>query len=227
MSTDSPLSTLIIDTASDPDFTVIALHGIGADGHQFEGLLPFLSLPRDCRVRFLLPHAPAMPVTCNGGVIMPAWYDIRSLSLTHREVDLASLLRSREAIGALIEAERCRGVPSGRIVLWGYSQGGAMAYATALTYPEPLGGLLAMSTYLPAEPWLLKDLHPANRSLRILATHGDLDEVVGPVLGERARDSLRERGYSVEWHHYPMGHDMIQAELREAGHWLSGILRTA
>ena len=136
-------------------------------------------------------------------------------------------MQSRQALWALIDAERARGVPASRIALWGYSQGGAMAYATALTYPEPLAGLMAMSTYLPGESWLFEHRHPANQGLPIFVAHGDQDEVVGPVLGERARDALRAVGYTVAWQTYPMGHDMSPAELRDAGHWLSEIFRSS
>jgi phospholipase/carboxylesterase len=214
------LTTLEIETAPDPRYAVIWLHGLGADGSDFEPVVPELGLPADPSVRFVFPNAPSMPVTCNGGYVMPAWYDIISLEPTSRVVDEDGIVASRAAIRRLIERENRRGIPCERIFLAGFSQGGAVAYATALTHPEPLAGLIALSTYLPVTALVEAEGTPANRGIPVLAAHGRFDDVVAPQLGTAARDFLRGRGYAVEWLEYPMPHSVCLEEVEDIGRWL-------
>jgi len=214
------LPAIEIATGDAPEFAVIWLHGLGADGHDFAPIVPELGLPEAPAVRFIFPHAPEIPVTCNGGYVMPAWYDIVSLEPHSRQVDAAGLLRSREAVRALIARENARGVPSRNIVLAGFSQGGAVAYITALTQPEPLAGLIALSTYLPLPQAIVDEATPANAQLPILAAHGHFDDVVSPQLGTQARDFLAGRGYRIDWREYPMPHAVCDEEIADIGAWL-------
>ena len=214
------LSAIEIETAPDPRFAVIWLHGLGADGSDFEPVVPELGLPAAPGVRFVFPNAPAMPVTCNGGYVMPAWYDIISLEPTSRVVDEEGIVASRAAIRRLIERENRRGVPCERIVLAGFSQGGAVAYATALTHSEPLAGLVALSTYLPVTGLVDAEATAANRSIPVFAAHGRFDDVVAPQLGTAARDYLRGKGYAVDWREYPMPHSVCLEEVEDIGAWL-------
>jgi phospholipase/carboxylesterase len=215
------LPALELETAANPRFAVIWLHGLGADGSDFEPVVPELGLTRGAAVRFVFPHAPEMPVTCNGGYVMPAWYDIVSLEPHSRKVDEAGIVASRSAIRQLIARENRRGIPSQRIFLAGFSQGGAVAYTTALTHPEPLAGLIALSTYLPVEGLVTTEATAANQSLPIFAAHGSQDGVVAPQLGRRARDFLQEKNYAVDWHDYPMPHSVCIEEVRAIGQWLN------
>lgn len=222
--TDQPSPTLLpaIELASSdhPSHTVIWLHGLGADGSDFVPVVPELGLNEAAGVRFIFPHAPEMPVTCNGGYVMPAWYDIISLEPHSRRVDAAGILQSRAAIRALIARENARGIPCTRIFLAGFSQGGAVAYVTALTHPEPLGGLIALSTYLPVPQIVLDEASEANRHLPIFAAHGSGDDVVSPELGRQARDFLLQQGYRSEWREYPMPHSVCIEEIADIGIWL-------
>jgi len=214
------LPAIEIETGDAPRFVVIWLHGLGADGSDFEPVVPELGLGDAPGVRFVFPHAPQIPVTCNGGYVMPAWYDIISLDGTTRQVDEAGILRSRDAIRRLVARENRRGVPCSRIVIAGFSQGGAIAYATALTHPEPLAGIVALSTYIPSPALIETEATAANRAVPIFAAHGSLDDVVAPELGRRARDFLAARGHAPEWHEYPMPHSVCIEEVREIGRWL-------
>jgi phospholipase/carboxylesterase len=217
---DELLPAIEIETAAAPRFSVIWLHGLGADGSDFEPVVPELGLPADPGVRFVFPHAPQIPVTWNGGFVMPAWYDIISLDSNSRRVDEAGILLSREAIRRLIRRENQRGVPCSRIFLAGFSQGGAVAYTTALTHPESLAGLIALSTYIPSLALIEAEATPANQQIPIFAAHGTADDVVSPELGSRARDLLTDHGYSVTWHDYAMTHSVCLEEIRDIGQWL-------
>jgi phospholipase/carboxylesterase len=215
------LPCLEIEPRTTADACVILLHGLGASGHDFEALVPELKLPADMPVRFVFPHAPEMPVTVNGGYVMPAWYDILEMNL-ERKVDEPQLLASAQAIGALIDREIERGVDSRRIILAGFSQGGAVAYQTALTYSKPLAGLLAMSTYLIQSPALVP--HPANRALPILIQHGQFDDVVSEILGQRSRQVLTELGYQPAYQTYPMEHQLCGEQVDDIARWLTARL---
>lgn len=221
------LPAIEVETGAAPRFSVIWMHGLGADGSDFEPVVPELGLEGGPGVRFIFPHAPAMPVTCNGGYVMPAWYDIISLDSTSRTVDEPGIIRSRQAIRRLIARENQRGVPCCRIFLAGFSQGGAIAYTAALTHAESLAGVIALSTYIPAPRLIELEATAANAALPIFAAHGTEDDVVSPELGIRARDFLAGRGHRIEWHEYPMPHSICIEEIREIGRWLAGSMAAA
>lgn len=212
------LPAIEVETAETPRFTVIWMHGLGADGSDFEPVVPELGLDDGTGVRFIFPHAPCMPVTCNGGYVMPAWYDI--VSLDSSTVDEAGIRQSREAIRHLIARENQRGVPCTRIFLAGFSQGGAIAYMTALTHPEPLAGVIALSTYIPAPQRLAEEATDTSKTVPIFAAHGTEDDVVALELGIRARDFLTRHGYRVAWHEYPIPHSVCHEEIKAIGRWL-------
>lgn len=214
------LPAIEVATASAPAYSVIWLHGLGADGSDFEAIVPELGLDGCPGVRFIFPHAPRIPVTCNGGYVMPAWYDIISLDSTSRSVDEAGIIQSRTAIRNLIARENQRGIPSSRIFLAGFSQGGAIAYTTALTHPEKLAGIVALSTYIPSERLLLDELCEENKAIPIFAAHGTEDEVVSPELGIRARDFLIGQGCQPQWQMYEMPHSVCAEEIKAIGNWL-------
>ncbi len=214
------LPAIEVETSDNPRYSVIWMHGLGADGSDFVPVVPELGLGNDCAVRFIFPHAPMIPVTCNGGYVMRAWYDIISLEINSRQIDAEGILASRQAICQLIARENERGIPSHRIFIAGFSQGGAVAYVTALTYPERLAGVMALSTYIPNPQWLAEEASEANKSIPIFAAHGRTDNVVSVALGEAARDVLRQRGYQPEWHDYPMPHSVCLEEINDIGKWL-------
>lgn len=218
---------IVHDTAPNPTFSVIWMHGLGADGSDFVPLIPELRLPPDAAVRFIFPHAPRIPVTWNGGHVMRAWYDIVSVDDEKRHADVAGVSRSRERIRALIAGENARGVPSGRIVLAGFSQGGAMAYTAGLTHPEKLAGILALSTYIPAPELVAAEWQDAQRATPIFAAHGTQDSVVPLGLGERARDMVLEAGFTLDWHTYPMAHSLCAEEVGAISAWLQERLAAA
>lgn len=222
-STENPVSENPIELSSGatPDFALIWLHGLGADGSDFVPIVAELRLPEDLCGRFIFPHAPYQPVTCNGGYEMRAWYDILSLAPDERRIDVAGLRESVAGIHRLIAREVGRGIPAKRIVVAGFSQGGAVAYTAALTYPAALAGVIALSTYLPAPELIDAEASAANARLPIFAAHGDEDDVVAPALGLRARDFLRQRGYRPEWRTYPMAHEVCDAEIADIGRWLN------
>jgi phospholipase/carboxylesterase len=217
---DEILPAIEVETAPKPPFAVIWMHGLGADGSDFEPVVPELGLDDCPGVRFIFPHAPEMPVTCNGGYVMRAWYDIVSLDGTSRSADEAGILRSRQAIRRLIARENQRGVPCSRLFLAGFSQGGAVAYTTALTHPEALAGIIALSTYIPTPKLLEAEATDANKALPIFAAHGTEDDVVLSQLGIRARDFLTGQGYRVAWHEYPIPHSVCLEEIEDIGRWL-------
>lgn len=196
---------------------VIWLHGLGASGHDFAPIVPELQLPESLAVRFIFPHAPRIPVTVNGGMVMPAWYDILSMEVD-RIIDEPQIVQSAKAVGELIEREIARGIPSERIILAGFSQGGAVAYQTALTYPKPLGGLIAMSTYLATQDTLV--LHPANLELDIFISHGTQDPIVSESLGQRAVEFLLGKGYKPLYVTYPMQHEVCLPQIHDLSSWL-------
>lgn len=204
----------------DIDCAVIWLHGLGASGHDFEPVVPELGLRSHLAVRFVFPHAPNIPVTINGGMVMPAWYDILEMSL-ERKVDVAQIEKSAAAIHDLINREVERGVPHQNIVIAGFSQGGAVAYQVALTQPAPLAGLLALSTYLAIDD---AASFIQNKQLPIKIDHGTQDPVVPIILGQRATDSLTAAGYDVDFSTYPMAHQVCLPQLQAIGQWLNNVL---
>lgn len=214
-----------LETGPDPRYSVIWMHGLGADGGDFEPVIPALGLPRSPAVRFIFPHAPYRAVTCNAGYVMRAWYDIVSLAPHSRQIDEAGLLDSRALVRQLIEREAERGVPAERVILAGFSQGGAVAYLTGLTHPEPLAGIIALSTYLPSPGLLIDGFEEANRRTPVFAAHGTHDDVVAPELGRQAVELLRQLGIEPEWHDYPLPHSVSLEEIADIGQWLGAILR--
>lgn len=202
--------------------TVIWLHGLGADGNDFAPLVPELKLPSSLAVRFIFPHAPAIPVTINGGYIMPAWYDILAMNL-EREIDEKQLLASSAAISALIDRELERGIDSQRIIVAGFSQGGAVAYHAALSYPKPLGGLMALSSYFATHKTLVPN--PANQHLAIAIFHGIYDTVVSETLGSQALQVLRAQGFKPVYKSYLMEHEVCMEEVRDISSWLQEVLK--
>ncbi|MEQ8768338.1 MAG: carboxylesterase [Planctomycetota bacterium] len=205
-------------TRQPTELAVIWLHGLGADGHDFEPLVPYLALD-DLPIRFVFPHAPSMPVSINGGFVMPAWYDIREGDLRKRH-DEDGVRQSHECVLGLIEREARRGIPPERLVLAGFSQGGAIALFTGLRFPERLAGILALSTYLVCEDSLEAERSEANRDVPILQAHGQLDPMVPIERGRAARDRMRALGYSVTWEEYPMQHEVCPDEIADIGAWL-------
>ncbi len=217
------LPAVIVDTASNPDASVIWMHGLGDTGHGWSGVVPELGLPTSLAVRFLFPHAPSMPVTINQGYVMPAWYDVRSANFGSR-ADVDGVRASRDRIEAMIAAERARGVAASRIVLAGFSQGGAIAIYTALRHRERLAGIVALSTYLVDAASLATEASPANRGLPIVMAHGTRDPVIPIVLAEASRDALVSAGWQVEWHAYTMEHSAVLEEIRVVGAFLARVL---
>lgn len=213
------LKCVEIEPAGDATATVIWLHGLGASGHDFEPIVPELQLPTALPVRFVFPHAPDIPVTVNGGMVMPAWYDILAMDID-RKVDETGVLASADAVDALIEREIQRGIPAHRIVIAGFSQGGAVAYQAALRYPQKLAGLLTLSTYMamPVTP------SAANASLPVMICHGSQDPMVPEVLGRRAADTLTAMGFAPEYLTYLMEHMVCLEQIRDIGQWLSRVL---
>jgi len=219
------LPAVEIDPSGPADAAVILMHGLGADGHDFESLVPELHLPEASRVRWVFPHAPVRPVTLNGGLPMRAWFDIIGLDRRSQE-DAAGIRESGQAISALVRRERQRGIASERIVLAGFSQGGAMALFTALRHSEALAGVLAMSTYLPLAGSLDSEAREANRRVPIFMAHGRFDPIVPLTLGEASRDALRSSGYEVDWRTYAMPHSLCAEEVTDVRQWLLQVLPT-
>lgn len=202
---------------------MIWLHGLGADGHDFESVLSWLGLPADHDIRFVFPHAPAIPVTLNQGMVMPAWYDIIEVDLARRH-DRDGILRSRSALRDLVAREVSRGIPCAQIVLAGFSQGGAVALDTGLRFEEKLAGIMALSTYLVLEDEVAGEASPANASVPVLQVHGTHDPMVPVTRGQAARDKLTSLGYEVQWQEYPMQHEVCPEELVLIGKWLAKVL---
>ena len=220
----SLLPHIEIDPKSPADASIIWLHGLGADGHDFEPIVPELGLPTDAAVRFIFPHAPAIPVTINAGYVMPAWYDILDISID-RKVDVAQLMNSADAIRKLIDREVERGVESTRIVVAGFSQGGAVAIQTALTYPRQLAGLLGLSTYFATAGSIQP--HPVNAGLPVKICHGSADPMVPEFIGRKGVEKLRELGYDTEYQTYPIEHSVCMEEIADIAVWLRRVLSLA
>ena len=217
----SEITLIEVDSAANPSVAVIWMHGLGADGSDFEPIVPELGLAESPAVRFIFPNAPYRPVTCNGGYVMRAWYDIISLEPDSRQIDETGLLESREIVRQLIQREEKRGIPSQRIFLAGFSQGGAVAYLSALTHPEPLAGVIALSTYIPEARLITEDLSAANRHIALFAAHGTDDDVVSITLGRQAIALLEQCGLKPAWHTYDMPHSVCIDEVRDIGTWLN------
>ncbi len=210
---------VVLAPAMPASASVIWLHGLGADGHDFVPIVPELKLPETPGVRFVFPHARVRPVTLNMGMRMRAWYDIKSLTAEGR-ADEAGIREAIAVLAGFIAAERAAGIPSERIVIAGFSQGGAIALHGALRHAEPLGGILGLSCYLPLQSMLAGELAEANRQTPILMCHGLHDPVLPIALGVMACNWLRASGYRVEWKEYPMQHQVCLPEIQDIAAWL-------
>ena len=211
---------ITIQTDEDPSWAVIWLHGLGADGNDFVPIVKELPLQNAPGIRFLFPHAPIRSITVNGGMRMRGWYDIKSMDLADR-VDAAGVYESAEQVEALIAEQVAVGIPESRIILAGFSQGGVIALHTGLHYPKTLGGIIALSTYLPIMEGLEQELADENRNTPLFMAHGSMDPVVPLSLGEGSKNWLEQQGYEVEWHTYPMPHSVAAEEIDHIGRWLS------
>ncbi len=218
----SAVEVLEIETGPSPAAAVIWLHGLGADGHDFEPIVDELDLPRS-PIRFVFPHAPMQPVTINGGMVMRAWYDILGADLVRRE-DEGGVRASQRILEDLIARERARGIAAGRIVLAGFSQGGAIALQTGLRHGERLAGIMALSTYVPIASSLAAEASPASRDVPIFYAHGRQDPVIPLARAEASRTLLESLGRRVEWHLYAMPHAVCAQEIADIGEWLARVL---
>ena len=212
------------ETGADPRWSIIWLHGLGADGHDFEPIVPELVEDDWPPVRFVFPHAPVRAVTLNGGVRMRAWYDILGLEIAQRQ-DETGVRESIRFVQALIARENRRGVPTERIVIAGFSQGGAIALAAAVRHPQALGGVVALSTYLPIAESTEAERTEANRGVPVFMAHGNLDPVVGHALGLMSKGFLENLGYRVAWHSYAMPHSVSAEEIEALSRWLGDLFK--
>lgn len=213
------LPAIEIERGSGPAFSVIWLHGLGADGNDFVPITDELELPHGTSIRFIFPHAPERPVTINNGYVMPAWYDIYHAEFEQRQ-DEGGIRASQKAIDALIQREIDRGIISSHIFLAGFSQGGAMALQTGLRQVNPLGGIIALSCYLPLARMLVAEASAANAKLPIFMTHGTFDPIIPLTLAIASMEKLLDAGYAVEWHEYPMAHSVCGQEIDDISQWL-------
>ncbi len=210
-------------TGAAPSFSVIFLHGLGADGNDFAPMVPQLVRPHWPALRFVFPHAPVRPITINGGMRMRGWYDIAAMDIASRE-DEAGVRQAIAQVQALIAREGERGVPPARVVLAGFSQGGAITLATGLRRTQPLAGLVALSTYLPLAAASIAESTIAARSTPVFMAHGQFDPIVPEALGRRSRDALTALGMAVQWHSYPMAHQVCPPEIAALTAWLDARL---
>jgi len=218
------LECVEINPEKEPAYVVIWLHGLGADGHDFEAIVPELRLPESLPVRYLFPHAPTRPVTINMGMVMRAWYDILEMDVS-RKVDVDTIVESSSLLRDLIQRELDAGIPSERILLAGFSQGGAIVLHTALRYEKPLAGLLALSTYLPTVDSLAAEHSDANRHIPILMAHGKHDPMIPIINAENTREALTRLGYTIQWHTYPMEHQVCMEEIQAVRNWMLQIMQ--
>jgi phospholipase/carboxylesterase len=217
------LETIEVETGPKPDAAVIWLHGLGADGHDFEPIVPELVQRAERSWRFVFPNAPVRPVTINGGMNMRAWYDIKGLDRKAAE-DAPGFQATDLQIRELIAKQAARGIPSNRIVLAGFSQGGAVSLYTAPRLEEKLAGVMALSCYLPMDSSFSAERRSANDATPILMVHGKADPTLPIAMGSKSRDFLRVQGYTVEWHEYPMGHSVCPAEVADIREYLFRVL---
>lgn len=221
---DEILPTVEHETSTPVGASVLWLHGLGADGHDFEPIVPELLIEGGPALRFVFPHAPARAVTLNAGMVMRAWFDVYGLNRESRQ-DEAGIRESATYVERLIRRENERGVPARRIVLAGFSQGGAVALHAGLRHGQRLAGILALSTYLPLHDSLAAEASAENRDTPIFQAHGSQDPLVGMALGAGSRDQLLAAGYAVEWKEYPMPHAVCPEEIRDIRDWLGRVLR--
>jgi phospholipase/carboxylesterase len=223
MSDHSLLDCIEVTTNENPTAAVIWMHGLGADGSDFVPIVRELDLTGCPGIRFIFPNADSIPVTINGGYVMPAWYDILVMDLVRKE-DESGLRKSQKQIDALIEREIERGISAEKIILAGFSQGCAMTLQTGLRFPQKLAGLMCLSGYLPIHSTVSAEHHPANKATPIFMAHGRGDGVVTIDRAEQSRDFLHALGYTIEWHEYLMQHSVCEEEITDIGHWLQRLL---
>ena len=217
------LPVLELTTHPSPNASVIWLHGLGADGHDFVPIVKELHLPQSMAVRFIFPHAPMQPVSINNGMVMRAWYDIATENL-ERKPDNQGVLQSTQAINELIADEVARGIAANRILLVGFSQGGAIALTAGTRHPETLGGIMALSTYLPMPEELATKASRANQQIPILMVHGEQDSVIPMAMAKASFGALIAQGYAVQWQQYPMAHSVCGEEMGVISEWLQKLL---
>jgi phospholipase/carboxylesterase len=213
------LDSVEINPKSEPCASIIWLHGLGANGHDFEPIVPELRLPVTLPIRFIFPHAPRRPVTVNAGMIMRAWYDVLGMPGSGG-IELDDFFESVGHLDALIEKEVESGMPSERILLAGFSQGGAVSLHTGLTYGKHLAGILALSTYLPTKDKLAEQISPVNKDIPMMMAHGTKDPMIPVALGLQTRQALRRLGYEISWHEYPIMHAVCAEEIQDIRAWL-------
>jgi phospholipase/carboxylesterase len=218
-----PLEVVEVVTGEQPTASVIWLHGLGADGHDFGPIVPDLKLPGGPDVRYIFPHAPVRPVTINAGYPMRAWYDIRSIDRSAPQ-DSEGFQSSLDAVTSLIQNEESRGIAAEKIVLAGFSQGGGIAITAALCYSKPLAGVIGLSTWVPRIDSLEEERNPANASTPLFLAHGSMDPMVPEAHGRESADKLEKLGYPVTWHSYPMLHAVCPEEIIDIRDWLSARL---
>lgn len=217
------LQSVEINPSDTPQACVIWLHGLGADGYDFVDAVPSLQLPQSKPIRFIFPHAPHRPITVNNGMVMPGWYDIKGLTLEDKH-DEMGIKASEQLLHLLLQDVIAAGIPSQHIILLGFSQGGALALHTALRFPQRLGGVGALSAYLPLDSLVPHEKHPANAQIPIFMAHGMADPVVPYFMGLNACQLLERLGYAVDWHVYPIQHTVCLPELSDIGQWIQRIL---
>lgn len=218
------LPTIEIETGSDPSASILWLHGLGADGHDFEPIVGELDLTGLPPIRFVFPHAPVRPITVNGGMRMRGWYDVYSVDFSSRREDAAGVRDSARLLAGLTAREADRGIDDKRIVLAGFSQGGAIVLQAGLRHPRRLAGILALSTRLPLRETLAAEAAPANRDVPIFMAHGRGDTVIAFEVGEQSAAFLAAAGYPVAWHPYWTEHSLCMEEVRDIGAWLRQVL---
>ncbi len=220
MNKPSSLEKITVSPKKTATGSVIWLHGLGADGYDFSGIVPLLNLPKDLHIRFIFPHAPIRPITINANLRTRAWYDIYSLSDLNHE-DEPGIKQTQESIHELIQHEMTNGIDSNRILLAGFSQGGAMALYAGLRYEKPLNGILALSAYLPLPQQFQKEVSPANQNIPIFMAHGKHDPVLPMTLGYQTYQLLKKSGHPIDWHEYDMDHQVCPEEIEDIGRWLT------
>lgn len=221
--TQETADAVVLTPESAPTAAVIWLHGLGADGFDFVPIVAELRLPASLPVRFIFPHATPRPVTINNGFVMRAWYDIKGFGPERAEDD-TGIRESEGVVKHYIEQQIAQGIPASRIVIAGFSQGGAIALQTGVRYPQRLAGVMALSTYLPLRASVAQEASDANRDIPILMCHGAYDPIVVPQMGDASREALRSLGYRIEWHSYPMEHSVCMEEVADISKWLQARL---
>ena len=215
---------LVVETAKDPVASVIWAHGLGADKHDFESIIPMLDLPDNLPVRFIFPNAPIRPITVNGGMEMRGWYDIRSISINEQE-DVEGIQASAKILSALVDQQISQGIPASHIVLAGFSQGGAIALYQGLRQAQQLAGIIALSSYLPQPNTLDSAASPHFTKVPVFIGHGNQDPIVPVELGLFTRDLLQQRNMNIQFKMYSMGHSISAEEILDIGYWLKKVLQ--